>query len=203
MASRAILRRSRFVSDYLNASSRSVQTFQCLGYPTQKSKSRSYISNVDHPSEDFNHVKKLDVNSVAKQDLQGFSGLGYFSYRCQGISVLGPGSARFQFNSPLSVRLMSYSVRHASTATAKQPEPGSDDEGNEELVAKKRKEASAEECDQAVEGLSTAKAKVKAKRFPDSQKVAKSILQRVWATILEIGPALRAVASMSRSNFIL
>ena len=198
MASRVILRRSRFVSDYLNASSRSVQTFQCLGYPTQKSKSRSYISNVDHPSEDFNHVKKLDVNSVAKQDLQGFSGLGYFSYRSQGFSFWGPGSAKFQFNSPSSIRTMSYSVRHASTATAKQPERGSDDERNEELISKKRKEASAEECDQAVEGLSTAKAKAKAKRLQDSQKVSKSILQKVWATIIGIGPALRAVASMSR-----
>ncbi|XVF37513.1 hypothetical protein REPUB_Repub20aG0015200 [Reevesia pubescens] len=201
MASRAILRRKRFVFDYLNASSRSVQTFQCLGHPTQKSESRSYTSNVDHPSEDFNHVKKLDVNSVVKQDLLGFSGLGYLSFRSQGISVLGTGSARFQFNSPLSVRLMSCSVRHASTATAKHPEPGSDDEGNEELVGKKRKEASAEECDQAVEGLSTAKAKVKAKRLQDSKRVAKSILRRVWATILGIGPALRAVASMSREDW--
>ncbi|KAG8481366.1 hypothetical protein CXB51_026126 [Gossypium anomalum] len=125
----------------------------------------------------------------------------YFSYGSQGISVLSPGSGRFHFNSPLSVRLMSYAVRHASTATARQPEPGSDDEGNEELVAKRRKEASAEECDQAVEGLSTAKAKVKAKRLQDSQKAAKSILQRVWATILGIGPALRAVASMSREDW--
>lgn len=203
MAARAILRRKRFVSDYLNATSHSVQAFQCLGHPTQKLESRGYGSNVDHPSQDFNLVKKLDVDSLAKQDLLGFSGLGYFSFRGQGISVLGPGSARFQFNSPLSVRLMSYSVRHASTATAKKSEPVSDDEGNEELVAKKRKEASAEECDQAVEGLSTAKAKVRAKRLQDSQKVAKSILLRVWAKILGIGPALRAVASMSRSNFIL
>ncbi|PPD95797.1 hypothetical protein GOBAR_DD07186 [Gossypium barbadense] len=160
-----------------------------------------YTSNVDHPSEDFNYRKKLDVNSVAKHDLMGFSGSRYFSYGSQGISVLSPGSGRFQFNSPSSVRLMSYAVRHASTATARQSEPRSDDEGNEELVAKRRKEASAEECDQAVEGLSSAKAKVKAKRLQDSQKAAESILQRVWATILGIGPALRAVASMSREDW--
>ncbi|XP_022733535.1 LETM1 domain-containing protein LETM2, mitochondrial-like isoform X3 [Durio zibethinus] len=96
---------------------------------------------------------------------------------------------------------MSYSVRYSSTATAKQPESSSDDEENEELVATKRKEASAEECDQAVEGLSTAKAKVKAKRLQDSQKVVKSILQRIWVTILGIGPALKAVASMSREDW--
>ncbi|XP_022733534.1 mitochondrial proton/calcium exchanger protein-like isoform X2 [Durio zibethinus] len=198
MASRVILRRKRFISDYLNGSSHSVQIFQCLGYSTQKLESRSYRSNVAHPSEDFNHVKKLDVNSLSKKDLRGFSGLGYFSYRCQ---FLGLGSAKFQFNSPLSVRLMSYSVRYSSTATAKQPESSSDDEENEELVATKRKEASAEECDQAVEGLSTAKAKVKAKRLQDSQKVVKSILQRIWVTILGIGPALKAVASMSREDW--
>ncbi|KAE8694917.1 pentatricopeptide repeat-containing protein [Hibiscus syriacus] len=197
MASRAILRRRRFVSNYLNASLCPVQTFQFLGHPTQKLESRGYISSVDHPSEDINHPKKPDVNSVAEQGLLGFSGSGYFSYKSQGISVLSPGCGRFQLNSPSSVRLMSYSVRHASTATARQPEPGSGDEGNEELVAKKRKEASAEECDQAVEGLSTAKSKAKAKRLQDSQKVAKSILQRVWAAVLGIGPALRAVASMS------
>ncbi|XVE80831.1 hypothetical protein DITRI_Ditri15bG0011900 [Diplodiscus trichospermus] len=200
MASRVILRRNRFVFDYLNASSLSVQALQCFSHPTQKPESGSYISNVEHPFENFNHVKKLD-DSVAKKDLLGLWGLGYFSHRSQGISVLGAGSSRFQFNSPLSIRLMSYSVRHASTATAKQPEPGSDDEENEELIAKKRKEASAEECDQAVEGLSTAKAKVKSKQLQDSQKVAKSILQRVWATILGIGPALRAVASMSREGW--
>ncbi|XVF84233.1 hypothetical protein PTKIN_Ptkin17bG0009400 [Pterospermum kingtungense] len=202
MASRAILRRNRFISDYLNASPHSVQAIQCLGRPTQKLESRGYISNVDHPSQDSNHVKKLDVNSLAKQGLLGFSGSGYFSSGGQGISVLGlGGSTRFQFNSLSSARLMSYSVRHASTATAKQPETGSDDERNEELIAKKRIEASAEECDQAVEGLSTAKAKVKAKRLQDSKKVAKSILQSVWAKILGIGPALRAVASMSREDW--
>ncbi|XVE84391.1 hypothetical protein DITRI_Ditri17bG0008800 [Diplodiscus trichospermus] len=201
MASRAILRRKRFISDYLNASSRTIPTFQCLGHPTQKLESHSYRSSVDYRSEDFNHVKNLDINSVVKQDFLGFPRLGYFGNRCQGISVLGPGSARFQFNSPLSARLMSYFVRHASTATAKQLEPDSDGEGNEELVAKRRKEASAEECDQAVEGLSTAKAKVQAKRLQNSHRVAKSILQRVWATFLGIGPSLRAVASMNREDW--
>ncbi|KAE8696290.1 putative UDP-glucosyltransferase [Hibiscus syriacus] len=201
MASRAILRRRRFVSDYLHSSLCPIQTFQFLGHPTQKLELCGYISNVDHSSEDFNHPKKLDVNSVVQQGLLGFSRSGYFRYKSQGISVLSPGSRRFQFNSPLSVRLKAYSVRCASTAIARQPEPGSDDEGNEELVAKRRKEASAEECDQAVEGLSTAKSKAKAKHSQDSQKVVKSILQRVWATVLRIGPALRAVASMSREDW--
>ncbi|MBA0801255.1 hypothetical protein Gohar_011631 [Gossypium harknessii] len=117
-----------------------------------------------HQSECFD-AKKLDVNLGAKLD---FSGLGYFSYGAQGISVFGPRNARFQLNTPLSVTLMSYSVRLASTATVKQSEPGINDERNGELSTKKRNEASAEECHQAVEGLSTAKAKAKAKRLQDS-----------------------------------
>ena len=80
------------------------------------------------------------------------------------------------------------------------PEYESDDEEGKEMIGKKRKEASADECDQAVEGLSSAKAKAKAKakRLNDSMKVEKTVLKRTWAALLGLGPALRAVASMSR-----
>ncbi|KAL8170844.1 hypothetical protein V2J09_022648 [Rumex salicifolius] len=64
------------------------------------------------------------------------------------------------------------------------------------------KEPSPEECDQAVEGLTSAKAKAKAKQLQDSQKSDKSMLQRVWATLLGIGPALRAISSMSREDWV-
>ncbi|TYI12004.1 hypothetical protein ES332_A09G245800v1 [Gossypium tomentosum] len=137
MASRANLRRRKFVFDYLN-----VRTF----YLTHNLGSRNYRFNMFHQSECFD-VKKLDVNLGAKLD---FSGLGYFSYGAKGISVFGPRNARFQLNTPLGVTLMSFL--------------------NGELSTKKRNEASAEECHQAVEGLSTAKAKAKAKRLQDSKK---------------------------------
>jgi LETM1 and EF-hand domain-containing protein 1 len=105
-------------------------------------------------------------------------------------------------NESIGVRWLSQSS--SAAATAKNDEPESDD-----LVAKKRKEASPEECDQAVEGLTTAKAKAMAKRLQEPQKdvqsvfqrvwtVVLSVSQRVWAAFLGIGPALRAVASMSR-----
>lgn len=90
------------------------------------------------------------------------------------------------------------SPRHLSTATGSQPKY--DDEEDEEMAARKRKEASPEECDQAVVGLSTAKAKVKAK-LQASQTGAKTVLHRVWKTLLGIGPVLRAVASMSREDW--
>jgi hypothetical protein len=67
--------------------------------------------------------------------------------------------------------------------------------------SKRKKEASPEECDQAVEGLSTAKAKAKAKQVQESLKSSQSIVKKFWARILGIGPALRAVASMSRYMF--
>ncbi|GMH03732.1 hypothetical protein Nepgr_005571 [Nepenthes gracilis] len=53
----------------------------------------------------------------------------------------------------------------------------------------------------AVEGLSTVKAKARAKQLQESQKSDKPILQRVWAMLLGIAPALKAVASMSREDW--
>ncbi|KAK1426414.1 hypothetical protein QVD17_15085 [Tagetes erecta] len=96
--------------------------------------------------------------------------------------------------------LVSQSSSFATVATAPKPNLGGDEE-DKELVAKKRKEASPEECDQAVEGLTSAKAKAKAKQVTESQKPANSILKRTWAMLLGIGPALRAVASMSREDW--
>ncbi|XP_058731598.1 uncharacterized protein LOC131603317 [Vicia villosa] len=101
---------------------------------------------------------------------------------------------RLRLNESIGVRFLSQS---SSAAAAKKDEAESDD-----VVGKKRKEASPEECDQAVEGLTTAKAKAAmAKRSQESQKVVQSVLQRVRAVFLGIGPALRAVASMSREDW--
>ncbi|GLU17905.1 hypothetical protein SLE2022_342520 [Rubroshorea leprosula] len=201
MASRAILRRKRFISDYLKASSRLVQNFQYLGQATKDLESWDYASIVQHPSKSYNQWKELDKISIAKEELLGSFGVRNFRHRCQGITVVGLRNMRSEFTTPLGVRLITPSVRNASTATAKQPDLGSDDENNDELIAKKRKQASAEECDQAVEGLSTVKAKAKPKQFQESQEVAKSILNRVWSTFLGFGSALRAIASMSREDW--
>lgn len=126
------------------------------------------------------------------------STLGFFRNKAYGITFRHYGNGRIDFKSHVGVRLMLQPVRYASTATANQPDFGSDNEDDEILVTKKRKEASPEECDQAVVGLSTAKAKAKAKQLEEPQKVAKSILWRLWARLLGIGPAFRAVISMSR-----
>ncbi|KAK9287976.1 hypothetical protein L1049_016421 [Liquidambar formosana] len=203
MASRAILRRKGFVSDYLNVSTRSIQSFQSLGHERcmQYLDPQASDSVAIHPSVDLNCRKCGDAVTVAKEELPSFSVIGLFRHKCNGITISGLGTRRSDFTSPMGIRWLSQSIRNASTATAGQPELGSDDEENEELVAKKRKEASPEDCDQAVEGLSTAKAKAKAKQMQDSQKGSISVLQIVWATFLGIGPALRAVASMSREDW--
>ncbi|KAG2410372.1 Integrin-linked protein [Vigna angularis] len=113
------------------------------------------------------------------RDLCDRFGLGKFGSAVPRDSFSG-------FNEPIGVRWLTQSA-----AAKKQEE-------NDDAVAKLRKEASPEECDQAVEGLTTAKAKAMAKRSQESPKEVQSVLRRVWTALLGIGPALRAVASMSR-----
>ncbi|VVA22333.1 PREDICTED: LETM1 [Prunus dulcis] len=188
MASRAMLRRKRIVTDYVTASSRTTPGFQWLAHyhGSQKSESKGFSSIIMHLHRG-NNDDGDDKVSVAKDE---FRRLGFISGTTVGISH----------------RWMSQSIRNASTAAtaaaaAKQTEP-IDDEENERLAAKKKKQASPEDCDQAVQGLSTAKA-AKAKKLQESQKdkSAKPMLQKVWATFLGIGPALKAVASMSREDW--
>ncbi|XP_065860827.1 uncharacterized protein [Euphorbia lathyris] len=199
MASRAILRRKRFISDYLSASTRSIQTFRCLGHGAQYLYLDSYSYATKQFSSDFNNWKEPEKNLVARAELLGSSGVGQIANRFYSTAGLGLRHARSEFVNP--TRFVPFHVHYASTATARQPDLGGDDEDKAEIVAKKRKEASPEECDQAVEGLSTAKAKAKAKRLHESQNVAKSILRKTWTMLLGIGPALRAVASMSKEDW--
>ncbi|XP_057477883.1 uncharacterized protein LOC130765467 [Actinidia eriantha] len=203
MASGAILRRQRHVSDYLKVYVRSIQSFQNLGHrqPSQYLNSHGLSSSTNHPSQHFNGVKDDDGILVVNEDLLNISSVGPLRRRCYGITLPGYANGRSQVISSMGLRTMLQSIQYASTATAGQPDMGSDDEENEESIAKKRKEASPEECDQAVVGLSTAKAKAKAKRLQESQKSSTSVLQRVWTILLGIGPALRAVASMSREDW--
>ncbi|CAI9108437.1 OLC1v1008026C1 [Oldenlandia corymbosa var. corymbosa] len=204
MASRAILRKRKIFSDYLNVSSaRCVQNFQYLGHGSgTESLGACRFSSLAHQCQSGSDSSRdsSEAKSV-KAELLKFTTSGLYWERCNGIAVSGYRTSKLDLISPFGVRLVSDSARFASTATAKQPNIGSDDEESEELVAKKRKEASPEECDEAVVDLSTAKAKAKAKQLQESQRVAKSILRKTWATLLGIGPALRAVASMSREDW--
>ena len=184
MASRAIIRRKSQVYDYLSVYARSAQSFQ-----SQTVNSHPYHSLTNHPPVEPNRVTK-------DKSFTGGYGLLLRSrfHGSSHLSTIGFGS--LETVPSLGMRYMSVSIRNAATtAAAKKPEEEDKKDGG---VAMNRKEASPEECDQAVESLSSVKAKAKAKRLQESKKVARSIVQRTWAFVLAIGPALRAVASMSR-----
>jgi LETM1 and EF-hand domain-containing protein 1, mitochondrial len=98
----------------------------------------------------------------------------------------------------LGVRFLLQSVRTISNTTG-QPEVNITRKQSEDEKQKQdKKDTSPEECDLAVEGLSTAKAK--AKLVQEVQKTDQSMIQKVWARLLGIGPALRFIASLSRSH---
>ncbi|KAL8487266.1 hypothetical protein ACS0TY_023806 [Phlomoides rotata] len=201
MASRALLRKRKTVSDYLNATVRSAQTFQTLGQgqSSQCLDSRGYTSFTDHTSQNSDKLRENDETSAFSKKSLDFSTLGIYGNKPYGTAAFRYGNRRPDFNCPTSVRVMSHYRYFGSTATSRQPDMGSDDEDNENMTAKRKKEASPEECDQAVVGLSTAKAKAKAKQLQESQNSL--ILKKLWATFVGIGPALRAVASMSREDW--
>ncbi|THG19878.1 hypothetical protein TEA_001254 [Camellia sinensis var. sinensis] len=145
MASRAIVRRLWLLSDYLNVSVCSVQSFQNLGHGQSRKclDSNGLSPSANNPSQGLNGMNGGGAILAVNDDLLNLLALGFLRRRCYGTTTSGCVI-------------------------------GSDDEDNEDLVAKKRNAASPEECDQAVEGLSTAKAK----GLQGSQKGSKFVLQR-------------------------
>jgi len=137
--------------------------------------------------------------TLSKQNLCGLSS-GFTCRPTCGVSLTTYGSRAQNFVFPLGIRCFLQSVRTTSN-TAGQPQVNIMGKQSEDDKKKQqKKEASPEECDQAVEGLSTAKAKAKAK-LEEVQKTDQSIIQKFWAKLLGIGPALRLVASMSRADW--
>ncbi|XP_037495019.1 mitochondrial proton/calcium exchanger protein [Jatropha curcas] len=201
MASRAILRRKRFLLSSLNQPTCWIRSFSSSehGEPTQSGGLEGSRWVVSHPSANCDHRYEGGFSLVVRDEtLLEASFLGHSSL---GFSTLGHRTGRRDFDSSSGIRWFSNSVRFSSTATAGQPEFGSGKDRNEQQAAKQVKEASPEECDEAVEDLTEVKAKAKAKQVQELQKSSKSILQRIWAMLLGIGPALRAVASMSREDW--
>lgn len=200
MTSRAILRRKNFLCNYLNRPTyltRGLPSFE-YGHTTASNyfERSSLVGFSIHSSEDTDGGREGGLSRVTKDELSKPLPVGFLKHDFFQMSNFKYGVGRVSFISPLQASLISQSVRYGSTATAGQPER----DRNEQRATKQIKEASPEDCDQAVEGLSTVKAKAtaKAKQMQDIQKSAKSVVQRVWAALLGIGPALRAVASMSR-----
>lgn len=204
MASLAILRRRKILSDYLNVPVSSVQSLQRLsqGQSSGCLDQRYFTSGTNSFSQTSDDSRNCYDTSILGKQLNS-SSFGIFGHKTSRITYLPHLNGRLDFSSLIAARFLSQPARHASTATANQQDLETDNEGDNEISAKRRKEASPEECDQAVVGLSTAKAKAKAKKLQESHRIAKSSLKRLQATFLGIGPALRAVASMSRYRFYL
>ena len=200
MASRAIIRRRKDILRHTNVpilSSLPTHTTgqEKIGCEVEQ---RSVCLFTEDSLAYSNHAKVQ--YTLSKRKLCGLSS----SFTCRptcGVSLSAYGSRAQNFVFPLGLKCFLQSVRTTSNTTG-QPQVnimGKQTEDDKEKQQKK--EASPEECDQAVEGLSTAKAKAKAK-LEEVQKTDQSIIQKFWAKLLGIGPALRLVASMSRSLFL-
>lgn len=184
MASRALIRRRNHFLDHFISSVRTISHIRTISHDVS---SPSKVSDSDS-----NKEKETYFSTIAKENL-----LAFYQKR---IFTNPYGKINTQDFGPIGARFFLQPVRTASTSTAAARQLQSDSESNEEQKQKQaKKEASPEECDQAVEGLSTAKAKAKAKvQEKEAQKQVQSVVQKFWSVILGIGPALKAVASMSR-----
>ena len=200
MASRAILRRKRYLINSLNQPTcliRGSSSFE-REQPSQSNDLKSVRLFASQLFATTRHRNHDDVNSVPKTVPSTFRVEGAFRHNFFGINALSNKNGMENFVSSMGFMWYSQSIRYNSTAAAGQPEFRSSNHRNEQQISGQKTEASPEECDQAVEGLSTVKAKAKAKQIQDSQKSAKSVMMRMWAKLLGVGPALKAVASMSR-----
>ncbi|CAH9109809.1 unnamed protein product [Cuscuta epithymum] len=197
MASRAILRRKKSIFDSINPYSAFIQSFSC--YENQESSTicnscfRSAIHQLPNETdrrEENSHYGTIGLSPTIRER-------EFTMYLSWEHSSLGSRTNREQLISPLAIRLVLHNRCYLSTASA-----GSENNNkNEEAAIKLKKEPSPEECDQAVEGLSSVKAKAKAKQLHESHKAVKPLLRRMWAIFLGIGPALKAIASMSSEDW--
>ncbi|KAJ6987432.1 mitochondrial proton/calcium exchanger protein-like isoform X1 [Populus alba x Populus x berolinensis] len=191
MASRAILRRKGSLFDSLSEPNYLIRVFSSFKYGRglpQLNYSQESRWVTSHPFANTDSRIEGGLSSAA-----GFLRRNSFG--------LGHGIRNGDFVSSLGIGCYSQSLRYASIATAGKPEYGHGNDRNEQQATKQVKEASPEECDEAVEDLTEVKAKAKAKQVRESQKSAKTAMQKIWAKLLGIGPALRAIASMSREDW--
>ncbi|CAN7129577.1 unnamed protein product [Brassica rapa subsp. narinosa] len=186
MASRALLRRRKYIVQSL---SEQFNTIQCLS--SVERQGYESIKGLDSGKPDSKLLFFLK-NKESLTSLERF----HTSRLLQSPNFSNGGVGKLEFSYPLGYRSVQQSL-WSSVATANKP----DDDKKGEKITSQSKEASPEECDEAVEGLSLAKAKAKAKKLEESQKSDVSIMQRVRAFLLGIGPALRAIASMSREDW--
>ncbi|KAG9137018.1 hypothetical protein Leryth_013867 [Lithospermum erythrorhizon] len=194
MASRAILQRRKCLFDSIGQSTCLVRGFSSFKHRGQSPDSSDWDWRASCPSVDRNDRDPSDLNDdKSVKILLNLFPSNSFAHVSKGF-LSWPAY-------PYDGRVGSVTQFIRCYSAAGQSEVRGDDEKNEPSSVKEKKEASPEECDQAVEGLSTIKAKAKAKQLQETQKDAKPLLKKVWATLLGVGPALKAIASMSREDW--
>ena len=200
MASRAILRRRKDILRHTNVPILSPSFTSTIGqgqFGCEVDHQRSVCFFSKESLADSNHA--MAHYTLNKRKLCRLSSGFTWRPTCE-VSLPTYGSRAQNFVFPLGARCFLQSVRTASNTTGQGQVNIMDKQSEDEKQKQQKKEASPEECDQAVEGLSTAKAKAKAK-LEEVQKSDQSVVQKFWAKLLGIGPALRLIASMSRSLF--
>ena len=198
MGTRAILRQRKSLVRACTQPNGSFRCFSGFEYGQSSSVPHACDPNlaVVLPSVDSDSRKESGSFSI-KDKLKLYSFVAHPRNHWGGSPFFRSVNGQICSGSCVGSALLSQVLRY-STAAAGQPELRSGDNKNEEKVVTQSKEPSPEECDEAVEGLSSAKAKAKAKQVQELQKSEKTILQKFWAKLLGIGPAFRVIASMSR-----
>lgn len=202
MASKLILQRKRCIFNSLSQATRLIHGSSIFGHD-QPSKSRDLdgLSQFScHPSAPTGLRLQTIFFSANHDDLSECIASRLLLCKSYRISTFQPGIEKIDLFPPSRHGWVAQYTRHNSSTPANQPKLGGNNSGNEQSAVKQKKEASPQECDEAVQGLSTVKAKAKAKQLQESQKSEKSIIKKLWAKILGFGPALRTIASMSRSK---
>ncbi|GAU44744.1 hypothetical protein TSUD_181510 [Trifolium subterraneum] len=105
--------------------------------------------------------------TVNKDDLVVSSVSRFYLHRPFGGSNFGIRTEKIESVSLLRLGWTSQSVYCISTTSANQSRLSSSSGGNEQSDTKQKKEASPEECDEAVEDFSTVKVKAKAKQLQE------------------------------------
>ncbi|CAD6250376.1 unnamed protein product [Miscanthus lutarioriparius] len=176
MTSRAITRRRKYLFNHvktLNLSSSS-STFQHERIGSE-AEPRIALRFLEQSSGDSRSEKEQYSANLTKSNLAGLANR-FLRRPAHGISLSYYGIGKNDFRLPLGARSILQSVRASSTATAGQPKLDIDDEQSEDQKQnRKKKRHPREECDQAVEGLSTAKAKAKAKQVQESRRLANQL----------------------------
>uniref|UniRef100_A0A0A9F9W4 Letm1 RBD domain-containing protein n=1 Tax=Arundo donax TaxID=35708 RepID=A0A0A9F9W4_ARUDO len=198
MASRAIIRRRKYLLRHTNAPILSPSSTSTTGQEKFGCEVEQRSLCLFSEKTDYNRANAQ--YNLSKQNIYVLSSSFTWRPTC-GVSLPAYVSGAHNFGFPLGARCFLQSVRTSSNTTG-QPEVNIMGKQNEDEKHKpQKKEASPEECDQAVEGLSTAKAKAKAKLEQEVQKTDQSIMQKFCARLLGIGPAFRLIASMSRADW--